>query len=142
MPSIYATYRKWRGNPIARRDSETLGAGDLLAPETREVLDAVQAVYGQIPAWKLSDLTHGEPPWSRTQRGGVIPHEVLRGFFLAVVNAGKAGESVSGEPVWPTNTLRYQRRKEIMGLAPSREKLRTIAARVPSPDPWASDNED
>jgi uncharacterized phage-associated protein len=140
VPGIYQTYRRWRKHPIGRPDLDGLNVGDTLAPEA---LDMVQAVYGQIPAWKLSALTHVGPPWIKTRRGAVIQHELLKEFFLALVTAGKTGDAVSDEPVWPTNSLRHQRRKEIMRrLAPSREKLRRILDRVPSPDPWAGDDED
>ena len=72
----------------------------------------------------------------------MIQHEQLREFFLSLVDAGKTGDSISGEPVWPTNALRHQRRKQIMRMAPNREKLRGIINRVPPPDPWLSYEED
>ena len=62
VPSIYQSYRGFRKHPIARPDLEASNVRESLAPEAREILDAVWALYGQIPAWQLSDLTHSEPP--------------------------------------------------------------------------------
>jgi uncharacterized phage-associated protein len=142
IPSIYESYKRYRKRAIDRHDLGAADIGERLAPETREILDVVQAVYGQIPAWRLSKLAHLEPPWSKTRRRTVIQHGLPRDFFSSLVNSGMTGDSISSEPVWPTNTLRHQRRKEIMRLAPNREKLRRILDRVPSPDPWTNDEED
>ncbi len=142
VPSVYDRYSTCGRSAIPRPDSNGLSAGNSLAPETREVLEVVQAVYGPISAWHLSRLTHAEPPWSKTGRRQPIRHELLKEFFASVVEAGRTGDAVSSEPVWPTNALRHQRRKKIMRLAPNREKLRRVLDRVPSPDPWASDEED
>jgi uncharacterized phage-associated protein len=127
VPSIFEAYRKWRRNPIPCPDTVSADARYDLAPETEEILSVVQSVYGSMPAWKLANLTHEAPPWRKTPRGAVIQHELLREFFLSVVNAGKSGDTISSEPVWPTNMLRHQRRREISAsMAPLRDKFKAL----------------
>ena len=59
-----------------------------------------------------------------------IQHELLRDFFSSLVNAGKTGDSILNEPVWPTNSLRHQRRREIEAkMAGHRERLHLAQAR-------------
>lgn len=126
VPALYREF-KHRGNrPI--EPPEEFEADDY-APEVREILDAVLAVYGQFSAWKLRDLTHAEPPWRDTPRNGEISHDALRQFFSRVVEFGREGRAYPGEPVWPTNSFQYQRRREIMRRAPGRDRLRAALSR-------------
>jgi uncharacterized phage-associated protein len=139
VPEVYEIYRVHGKSPI-----EVPGSTDPqdYAPEVRELLESVYKVYGQFSAWKLSDMTHVEPPWKQTPLGQEISRQLLREFFERLVEAGRKDQSVDNEPVWPTNSFQYQGRREIMKLAPRRDRIRRILARVPSPDPWASDAED
>ena len=70
------------------------GAGAIPVPDcldfeifdepAREMLDDVYRVYGQFSAWKLRELTHGEPPWVEGNDNGpytVISHDALRRYF-------------------------------------------------------------
>jgi uncharacterized phage-associated protein len=112
-------------------------------PEVRELLDAVYQIYGQFTAWKLRDLTHQEPPWRDTPRQGEIQRESLRAFFETLEGAGRTRTPLDDEPLWPADSFRHQKRREIMrSVVPRRERLRAILDRVPSPDPWADDVED
>jgi uncharacterized phage-associated protein len=126
IPGLYLAF-KHRGNR-AIEPPEKFDADDYL-PEVREILDAVLTVYGQFSAWKLRDITHDEPPWRDTPRHGEITHEALRDFFSTVVDAGREDRAIPGEPVWPTNSFRHQRRKEIMDRAPNRDRLRAALSR-------------
>ena len=126
VPGLYHAF-KHRGNR-AIEPPEQFEADDYL-PEVREILDAVLTVYGQFSAWKLRDITHGEPPWRDTPLNGEISHEALRDFFSTVVDAGRENRAIPGDPVWPTNSFKHQRRKEIMSRAPSRDRLRAALPR-------------
>lgn len=52
-----------------------------LTGEQRSLLDEVWNVYGQFSAWKLRNMTHEEPPWKETPRGGEISHDSMRCYF-------------------------------------------------------------
>jgi uncharacterized phage-associated protein len=136
---VYQAFKHYANDPIER--PESFDPQDY-APEVRELLDAVYRVYGQFTAWKLRDLTHEEPPWRDTPRNGEIDRQSLREFFQTLIDAGRSGTPMDGEPLWPADSFRHQRRKEIMRSAPRRERLQAILERVPSPDPWADDAED
>ena len=139
VPEVYKIYKVYGKCPVVV--SEPTDPQDY-APEVRELLETVYQTYGQFAAWKLTAMTHGEPPWKETPSGQEISHQLLREFFEKLVDAGRSLERVDDEPIWPINSFQYQGRREIMNSAPSRERSRRILARVPSPDPWSSDTED
>jgi uncharacterized phage-associated protein len=136
---IYHQYKWYRWQGIDRPRNFDIND---YPPEVRELLGTIYRVYGQFSATRLEHITHNEPPWLNTSRNGVISLESLREFFSTLVEAGKKDQSILEEPVWPTNSFRFQRRREIMKLAPQRDRMRPILDRVPSPDPWASDSAD
>jgi uncharacterized phage-associated protein len=111
-------------------------------PDVREHLDTVYRMYGQFSAKGLEEMTHKEPPWNRTARSAVISLESLREYFSKLVEAGKTDQSVFGEPVWPMNSFRYHRRRDISErMAPHRDRLGAIARRSSlGADPWAEDD--
>ena len=135
-PVVSEIYREYKhfGSQVIEPDhrDDTIQ----FAPEVLEILHAVHRVYGQFAAWKLSELTHGEPPWRETPRNREITPASLRTYFRRVLEAGQIGEAVEGGPVWPTQSFLHQRRREIMKSAPRRERLRAILDCVPSPDLW------
>ncbi len=139
VPQIYQLFKHYANNPIEH--PESFDPQDY-APEVRELLDAVYRVYGQFTAWKLRDLTHREAPWRDTPRNSEIPRQSLCEFFQTLVEAGRTHRPWDDEPLWPVDSFRYQRRREIMRSAPRSDRLRAILDRVPSPDPWADDVED
>jgi uncharacterized phage-associated protein len=139
VPQIYQAFKPFGNNPIGR--PEPFDPQDY-APEVRELLDAVYRIYGQFTAWKLRDLTHQEAPWRDTPRKGEIPWQSLCAFFRTLIEAGRSHQPLDDEPLWPADSFRHQRRREIMRSVPRRERLRAILDRVPSPDPWADDVED
>jgi uncharacterized phage-associated protein len=139
VPQIDQAFQHYAHDPIER--PEHFDPQDY-APEIRELLDAVYRVYGQFTAWKLRELTHREPPWRDTPRNGEIARQSLREFFETLVEAGRNRTPWDDEPLWPVDSFRHQRRREIMRSVPGRERLQAILDRVPSPDPWADDAED
>jgi uncharacterized phage-associated protein len=139
VPQIYQTFKDYANNPIAR--PEALDPQDY-APEVRELLDTVQRIYGQFTASKLRDLTHQETPWRETARRGEITRPSLRVYFLELIEAGRSRKPLGEEPLWPADSFRFQRRREIMRSAPRRERVQAILDQVPSPDPWADHAED
>ena len=139
VPAVYQAYKDNGRSPIAR--PAPIDPQDY-APEVRELLDTVCRVYGQFAPWKLRDMTHQEPPWRDTPQNRTISRESLREFFGRLVEAGRTNQAIENEPIWPTNSFLYQSRREIMKMAPKRDRIPAILARVPSPDPWADDRED
>jgi uncharacterized phage-associated protein len=126
VKSIYDRYEHLKFRPISPRSKISL---DKYPPEMREILNAVHANYGQFSAEKLRDMTHEEPPWKNTKPNRVIPLSLLQEFFSTVVEAGKTGDAVGGNPVWPTNSFRFQGRKAISeSMAPYRKRLRAAKA--------------
>jgi uncharacterized phage-associated protein len=126
-PGLYYAFRHRGNQGIA--PPEEFSAEDYL-PEVREILDTVLSVYGQFSAWRLRHLTHFEPPWRETDRNANIDHSKLRDFFEKVVEAGREGRAYGGEPVWPTNAFKHQRRTEIMKLSPGKDRIRSVMSRV------------
>jgi hypothetical protein len=142
VPPVYRDYKRfgWQGIEAPK----VFDADDYL-PETREILDAVMAVYGQFSATRLSEMTHHERPWVETPKDQVIPITLLGEFFGAMVKAGAAGESVFGRPVWPTGSFRFQRRKEISKrlsrLAPKIGEIARQHGRERAGSPWGDDED-
>ena len=58
---------------------------DTYPSDVREVLDEVNAVYGQFSATKLRAMTHEEPPWRDTPQSETISYEKLKDFFKILV---------------------------------------------------------
>jgi uncharacterized phage-associated protein len=46
-----------------------------------DFLNEIYRVYGQFSAWKLSKMTHEEPPWKETANGAPISHVALQRYF-------------------------------------------------------------
>lgn len=53
--------------------------------DKKKFLKEVYEVYGQFSALKLMQMTHSEPPWLSTQKGGVISHEKMKNFFKTLL---------------------------------------------------------
>ncbi len=122
---VYQRYRHLGWKPI---DLPSNFQADAYAPEIREILDAVNANYGQFTAKTLEIMTHEEAPWQRTQHNRIISLALLKNYFSELVEAGRLGQAVNGRPVWPTESFHFQRRKEIAsGLARHRQMLKTHA---------------
>lgn len=121
VPGLYRTYRFRGARSIEPPDQFRI---EDYAPEVRELLDVVLDIYGQYSTSKLMRMTHKEPPWRDTPWNEEITPEVLGKFFSTVVEAGRTGRAIEGEPFWPTASLRHQRRREIMQRAPDPARLR------------------
>jgi uncharacterized phage-associated protein len=127
VSQVYRIYRDCGRQPI---DPPSTFDRNEFAPEVREILDAVNSVYGQYTAPALERMTHEEPPWQKTRMHTTIPRALLTRYFSKLVEAGKTGESVDGRPVWPTNSFRFQRRRELSGrMDVYRDRLRSAARR-------------
>lgn len=55
-------------------ESESEGNAGALDAESARTVDAILAAYGDLPAYQLVQLTHGESPW-RDARMGLQPNE-------------------------------------------------------------------
>jgi uncharacterized phage-associated protein len=140
IEAIYHRYKSYGWQGIDRPNDFDI---DDYCPEVRELLTTVYRVYGQFSAKGLEDMTHQEPPWNDTPRNGVISLESLREYFSKLVEAGRTNRSAFGEPVWPTNSFRFQGRRAISErMAPYRDRLGTIARGASiGADPWAEDDD-
>jgi uncharacterized phage-associated protein len=136
---IYHQFKSYRWQGIDRPEDFDINA---YPPEVRELLTTVYRVYGQFTAKALEDMTHKEPPWNDTPRNQVISHELMRAFFSALVESGRREQSAFGEPIWPTNSFRFQRRRAISDrMTDHRDRLGVIARQAPlGADPWAGDD--
>jgi len=126
VKSVWLQYKPCSFNPIAiPADFQE----DEYLPEIQEILDAVYSTYGQFSAKKLEQMTHEESPWMNTPRMRVISLSSIESYFSGMVEAGRKGESAPGRPIWPTNSFRFQRRREIAaGMAPLSERFKTVLA--------------
>jgi hypothetical protein len=121
-----------RAAEATRYGNSAVGRG----PDTRRfnldsALDAVHETYGQFTATKLESMTHAEPPWQKTRPNSVIAPELLVKYFTTLVQAGQKNQVIDGRPIWPTNSFRFQRRKELADrLAVRRQALRARASQI------------
>jgi uncharacterized phage-associated protein len=140
VETIYHRYKRYGWQGIDRPNDFDIND---YGPDIREHLATVYSVYGQFSARGLENMTHKEPPWNNTPRNGVISLESLREYFSKLVEAGKTNQSACGEPVWPTNSFRYQGRRAISErMAPHRDRLEALARQASiGADPWAEDDD-
>ncbi len=83
IPPLYHEYKIYGGGPIPPPQSPKIKPGSKIG----EFLSEVFAAYGQFSAWKLRDMTHGEPPWKDTPNNQTIPVESMREYFAALLTS-------------------------------------------------------
>ena len=82
--NLWNKYKSKGRNPLPVPENHATYTAD---DETADFLDEVYAVYGQYSAWKLRDMTYGEPPWIETPKGtGVISRESMKDYFATLVD--------------------------------------------------------
>ena len=81
VPNVYRQYKQHGGEPIPVEPVIL----EAYPKELRELLDEVNDVFGQFSALKLRAMTHNEPPWMNTPRGGVISPDLMKDYFKTVV---------------------------------------------------------
>ena len=83
VPELYHRYKCFGGNAIPiPRDFDV----EIIDPKTREYLDEIFNVFGQFSAWKLRNMTHGDPPWKeKISCAGVISHKAMREYFKTLL---------------------------------------------------------
>ena len=143
-PVVDAVYQEYKecGNQ-AITPPAAFDPGDYL-PETRELLDLVNEVYGQFGAAGLRNLTHREAPWDdayEVGRRNVIPLPAITDYFTNLIVAGRSGRRYEDHPIWPVERLRHQRRRSIARrFEAMRDRMEGIA-RVgdAEPNPWGDD---
>lgn len=67
-----------------------------ISQDVRELLDDVYYVYGQFSGWKLSELTHREPPCADTEIGEEIPYDRMKAYFKTQLEEQDDGEKEKG----------------------------------------------
>lgn len=84
VPSLYQIYKTYGNKPIPSPPNIDLSS---YTPETQELLDEVNSVFGQFSAWKLRDMTHNEPPWKEAiSSRGTITQESMKEYFKTQLN--------------------------------------------------------
>jgi uncharacterized phage-associated protein len=89
VPDVWHRYKEADWGPIEKPADFDFGRYD---PQTRELLDEVNRVYGQFSAAKLRDMTHEEPPWreawARVEAGegdDEVQPAAMRGYFATLI---------------------------------------------------------
>lgn len=80
-PVVPVLYRHFKDQGSAALPTPRIEDFAIYSQDVRELLDEVYNVYGQFSAWKLADLTHGEPPWKDTALNCVISHDSMKEYF-------------------------------------------------------------
>lgn len=86
-PVVPAVYQKYKDSGYEALPSPEPGTVDFsrYTDEEKETLDEIYRVFGQFSAWRLREMTHGEPPWQEHFRDGathiVISQEAMRRYF-------------------------------------------------------------
>lgn len=78
VPELYHFYKEHGSGAIPIPKNIDF---DKYHDEIKEFLNEVYAVYGQFSAFKLSNMTHEEPPWKNTQLNQVISPESMKTYF-------------------------------------------------------------
>ncbi len=93
VPPVYHKFRESANYGIKPPEDTDFS---LISQDVRELLDDVYYVYGQFSGWKLSELTHGEPPWADTGIGEEIPYDRMRAYFKTQLEDQEYGEKKKG----------------------------------------------
>jgi len=80
IPKLYRKYKDYSANSIPVPTELDMSKFD---EDTTNLLNEVYAVFGQYSAWKLSQMTHREPPWVNAtgKPDNTITHESLKAYF-------------------------------------------------------------
>lgn len=60
IPDLYQEFKKYGKKPIKLNKKLDFSKYN---NQVREILDSVYVAFGQYSAWRLSQMTHDEPPW-------------------------------------------------------------------------------
>jgi uncharacterized phage-associated protein len=80
IPSVYHAFKVFGSDPIKAPLTPGNTEYDLIAPQTREILDRVWEAYGQYSALQLSSITHlPNTPWEQIAHKGetIIPDDLI-----------------------------------------------------------------
>ncbi len=86
VPNVYHKYKEF-GRQAIPCPTDTK-AFDKIPLKSKEVINDVYEVYGQYEASVLRNLTHGEPPWQKTEEGAVISQDLMKEYFKTQVSHG------------------------------------------------------
>jgi uncharacterized phage-associated protein len=126
--SVFSHYQHLDGQPIGRLSKFD---ADRFRPEVKEILIAVHETYGHFTATRLESMTREESPWRKTRSNCVIATGLMVSYFETLVQAGQRNQAKSGRPLWPMNSFRFQRRKELADrLGVQRQALRARARQL------------
>lgn len=86
VPELYQVYKQYGAGALPLPTGIDFSIYD---EETRELLDEVNSVFGQFSAWKLANMTHGEPPWQEAAKDkSEISHEAMKSYFKTQLISG------------------------------------------------------
>lgn len=86
VPCLYRSFKQHGAEPIPPPESGIIPAD--YPEDVRELLDEVYSVYGQFSAWKLRNMTHGEPPWREAHEvasSATISLDSMRKYFSTLI---------------------------------------------------------
>lgn len=78
VEEIYYAYKEYGSDCIPPPEDIDFS---VYSDDVKELLKEVYTVYGQFSAWRLSQMTHDEPPWNTTPCDSIISHEKLKEYF-------------------------------------------------------------
>lgn len=83
VPELYRKYKKYGDGVIPIPEKFDLSIYD---QHTQELLNEVNAVYGQYSAWKLRNMTHDESPWREAKESGkTISPSSMKEYFKTLI---------------------------------------------------------
>ena len=99
IPNLYQHIRKYKGEPVTKKINSLFEKGELDADED-DVISQVFDVYGEMPAMRLSRITHAKgTPWELTYEPGSfginIPSDLIEDHYqkLAERSSERAAEA-------------------------------------------------
>jgi len=83
IPDVYHEYKEFGSGYITKKADDVSDVED--NSDVKEIIDEVFQVYGQFSAWKLREMTHQEPPWTKTQMNQTISTSLMKEYFDTLV---------------------------------------------------------
>ena len=90
VPSVYHTYKAFRGNPITTVPIDQV---DCFDEEESLIIDGVLEAYREYTPWMLSSITHQpNTPWAQVYssgigHGAIVPNELIKEYYHKRANA-------------------------------------------------------
>ena len=82
VPALYYKYSQYGAGAIPIPDKISIS---LYSKKVKDLLNEIWKICGQFSAWKLRNMTHGEPPYKNARLNGTITRDSMRKYFTTLI---------------------------------------------------------